>query len=371
MNGPESTGIGLTPFNSVRGIRQHAGVRYLEPVIARRNLTLVERTLVHRVLFDDQKAIGIEAERDGVLSTIGGDEVILCAGGINSPKLLMLSGVGPPDILRSLGITLVHPSPGVGKNLMDHPLGKVTYTTKRYTPQAGLPLTEVTLNTNLDGTPAGNVSFRPALYTYMNMLFGLLRGQRLADRVRAGGFVLRPLKTASALWGTSLSALRHDVAHRGDLSIGVSLGTEESVGELRIVSRDPTVSPRIDLQYMSRGDDLRRMRESVRLAVDILEGPAFRKLRPVRSAPTDAHLRSDSALNSYVLDNIGTTYHSACTCRMGAESDGTAVVDQHCRVYGVEGLRVVDLSVLPSIVSRAPNATAIMLGERVSEFMRG
>ena len=111
------------------------------------------------------------------------------------------------------------------------------------------------------------------------------------------------------------------------------------------------------------------MRDSLRLAIDILEAPAFRKLSPVRSSPTDADLESDPALNSWILSNIGTAFHSACTCRMGPESDGTAVVDQYCRVYGIEGLRVVDLSVLPSLVSRAPNATAIMLGERVAEFM--
>ena len=170
--------------------------------------------------------------------------------------------------------------------------------------------------------------------------------------------------------GNVSSPLRAEVSERHDLSFFCSLGVEESRGQLSIQSADASATPLIEFQYMTSPADLTHMRDVVRLTFEITQRAEFRRLSSTfRSLPTLAQMRSDSELDEWIMRHLGTSYHSAGTCKMGAPEDETAVVDQYCRVKGVEGLRVVDISILPTITRRPTNATAIMLGERASELM--
>lgn len=371
MNGRDSRGVGLVPHNSPLGIRENAAVCYVEPIIDRPNLTVLDETTARRVLFSGKRAIGVEAVRGGQLLRLGGDEVVLCAGGIKSPQLLMTSGVGPAGLLRSVDIQVVHDSPYVGKNLMDHPIINLPFRLEEYEPVlSARPRAEVALNDTLDGTTDGQIRLMPLIYSHMNMLFGLFRQHRFSviQMARAAAFLTRPIRTARGVWGMSPSALRQEFRARSYLPLGCSLGVESSRGELTIVSPDPDDQPLIDFRYMTEEQDVRRMGEAVRLGVEILGHPAFRRLGVRRLEPLAHDLEDKRTLHSWIRNNLVTAFHTACTCRMGPETDSSAVVDEFCRVYGVERLRVVDISIMPTIVGRPTNATAMMLGERASEF---
>jgi choline dehydrogenase len=184
------------------------------------------------------------------------------------------------------------------------------------------------------------------------------------------GLLSHPVRGVRALSGSSFYALRGEVADRDYLSIMCGLGAGASRGLLSLATIDPAAAPRIDFRYMSEPGDLRAMRSAVRTTAEIVNRSEFRQLEPRYStAPSAAELKSDRDLDAWIMHHLGTSYHSAGTCKMGLAEDEEAVVDQHCRVRGVDRLRVVDLSVLPTITRRPPNATAIMLGERVAELI--
>ncbi|MGU3498698.1 GMC family oxidoreductase [Mycobacterium sp. C31M] len=374
MNSPDSTGVGLLPFNAVDGIRQNAAVCYLEPIAGRSNLTIMDEALVHRVVFDGYRAVGVEVSRPGEgLIRLSADEVVLCAGALKSPQLLMLSGIGPSNVLKPLGIDVVHESPYVGQNFIDHPFANLKYRTDKYIPNAGKrPFSEVALNFDPDSSGTAELRIYAQLYTHMNMLFGIFHGQGMSDRLRATGNAVAHLgSTLRSLRGTSLKALKNEVSERGDLNIGPSLGTVDSRGQLSISSTDPAASPVIEFRYMSEPKDLERMRFGVRTAVELMNRPEFQRLKPeVTTAPSRDELRNDAELNKWILAHLSTSFHASGTCKMGPHSDETAVVDQYGSVRGVDGLRVIDISILPTIPRRPTNATAVMLGERASAFMQ-
>lgn len=371
VNGPTSSGIGILPHNSTGSLRQNVGVRYLVPVLDRTNLDLLDQTDVTSVVLDRLRAVGVRCVRHGEEFIVRANEVILCAGGIKSPQLLMLSGLGPAEHLRSHGVEVELDLPAVGQGLMDHPATSVLYRMGDDRPTSGRPVGEVNLNFATSSSEVGdNMRMMPFLYSKMDMLFGM-RGMTLAERVRGAAAIARPVETLHGFKGMSRSAFYNDVRHRNDLFLWCGLDMPRSRGEIRLESKDPAIQPRINFNYLSDSDgrDLADMREALRLGAELLSGPEFRALGAVRTGPNDAELRDDRMLDGYVLGHLGTSYHTACTVKMGPESDPMAVVDQHCRVRGVTGLRVVDLSVLPQLVRRGPNATAVMLGERMSELM--
>jgi choline dehydrogenase len=370
MNAPASIGAGVLPTNIIHGIRQNTAVRYLEPVSTRKNLHIVDQCVVHQVVVINDRAVGIAGNQKGMQRVLRSENVVLCAGGINSPQLLMLSGIGPTETLRSLDVPVVHEAPGVGANLMDHPTIKVSYRSE-YRPSLGPDsMAEVALHHEVDSTGLGEIRIHPYVYTSMNMLFGVLPGQSLGDRIRAMAFLTRPIKTGRGIWGSSIGAFRNDVATRHDLALSCGLGIEESRGSMLIASKNPLDRPLVQLNYMRETSDVDRLMAAVRIGVDILGQPEFRSMKAVRTSPGDDDLKTSSSLRSWVLHHLVTAFHSSSTCRMGREDDEAAVVDQRCRVYGVDGLRVVDLSVFPSLVRRPPHATAVMVAERAAEFMR-
>jgi choline dehydrogenase-like flavoprotein len=267
-----------------------------------------------------------------------GSEVILCAGAIGSPHLLLLSGIGPIAQLKQYDIDIVHDSPGVGTSLYDHPYAfflcrEPGETHDRLRP----PYVQVVLRYTAAGSSDRN-----------DMQIGTMAAD--ASYLADAGF--SPVENCFAIYA--------------------NIQQPRSSGGLSLASNDPTVRPRIDYNYLSDPWDRERLREGVRLAFRLSNHPALSSEITERVGITEDDLASDAALDQWCLNAISFAgFHSAGSCKMGPDSDPGAVVDQFCRVRGVEALRVVDTSVMPSIVRANTNATAIMLGERVADWIRG
>jgi choline dehydrogenase len=336
MNNPETTGAGAVPMNNPGNIRMSAALSYLNPVRHRLNLTVRGNVAARRVVFDGTRAVAVEVESGGEAFTVEGGEIVLCAGGLASPQLLLLSGIGPADHLREMGVPVVLDSPGVGKNLRDHPMALV-----EVEPREGVALSEDVprIQTGLRYTAAGS-----ALRNDMQITLTSYSGEGGGDPI-AGASRTRNGRT---------------------LHFTVILELAESAGELTLASANPADGPRIDYRYLEDEFDVRRMREGIRLCASLLEHDQFRSLVSGLAFPTHADLESDESLDAWLHENIGTTFHTCGSARMGPDGDPMAVVDQRCRVRGVEGLRVVDLSVAPNVVRANTNATAIMIAERAS-----
>ena len=324
MNNPDSTGVGPIPMNTAGGIRMSTTVTYLNSSRHKLNLTIRANVLVRRILFDGERATGVEVESGGERFTAEGEEIILSAGAIASPQLLMLSGVGPAPPLRSLEIQVVHELPGVRQNLRDHPNVRVPLAVKEDFP----------LDPN-------------------------------APRAQSG---LRYTASGSS--------------HRNDMQIiqtsfSSPLGGDPLEGEgirftciLELTSSDPDVQPHLDYRYLAAPWDRQRLGDAVRLCVRLLRHEAYRDIVAYRIVPTDQELASDETSDAWLLKNVSTCHHVSGTCKMGPASDPLAVVDQYCRVHGLEGLRVVDASVMPDCVRANTNATTIMIAERIADWIR-
>ena len=341
MNNPETTGAGPVPMNNPGNIRMSAALSYLNPVRHRLNLTVRGGVAARKLLFENgsagrPKAVGVEVESGGEVFTVEGDEIVLCAGGIASPQLLLLSGVGPADHLGAMGIPLVLDSPGVGKNLRDHPMALI-----EMDPAEGVSLSEdvpriqAGLRYTAEGSDLRN-DMQVTLTTYM--------GEGVGDPI-AGASRSRNGRT---------------------MHFALILMLAVSQGELTLASTDPAVGPNIDYHYLEDEFDVRRLREGIRLCARLTEHEQFRPLVAAMIEPKETDLVSDEALDAWLHENVSTTFHTCGACRMGPDGDPMAVVDQHCRVKGIEGLRVVDLSVAPNVVRANTNATAIMIAERAS-----
>ncbi len=368
MNAPGSSGVGLIPHNVVAGRRVNVAATYLPPELRTTNLKVLDQALVVQVLFEQNVACGVRVVKHGQRMDVLSDEIVIAAGGLNSPHLLLLSGVGPADDLRRLGIPVVHHLPGVGRNLMDHPSVVVTYQTRNYTPTPDRqPAAQVCFNFTAEQSPhRDDLRIFPFSFTKKGMLFGQ-KGDPLVQRWRDAHFLRSPLRFLRALKGTSGRALIHDVKSRSDLALYCGVEIEESRGQLELTSSDPTCMPKLRYAYMSESSDRRRLREGIRIARELLNSGPFRALGAELTGASEA-IDSDAELDQWISGHITTASHTSGTCKMGPPSDPGSVVDQRCRVVGLEHLRVVDTSIMPTIVRRGTNATAIMIGERASAF---
>jgi choline dehydrogenase-like flavoprotein len=282
----------------------------------------------------------------------------------------MLSGIGPAGQLRAAGVPVLVDSPGVGAEFSDHPDLYVTWQPRRRLPmpRALLPLSTV-LNTTAEGSPAhGDLEVMPWLKPFSKVLLSRSEGSALSG---VGEVLRRPAATLRAVRGASLYRLLDQARRRDDLYLGVALQQEDSRGRLSLTSADPTVQPRLEHRYLTEATDRRRMREVVRLAAELLRTSAFAPLVAERTGLPDDVLADDRELDRWNRRHLATAIHLAGSARMGPDADPGAVVDQHLRVRGVEGLRVVDTSVMPRVTSRGPAATAVMIGERAAELMTG
>jgi choline dehydrogenase len=374
MNGPRSGGVGLIPYNTLEGIRQNAAVCYLEPLSRRAGLEVRDRTHVERVLFAGKRAIGVTASGPDGRASYYADEVILSASGYNSPHLLVLSGIGDADVLKGLGIPVVHHAPSVGADFMDHPgVGVPFRTAPQVAAVARHYIAEVQLNYASWGSldpDHQDMKMAPFLFSKMSLIFSQSRGRTLRQRMGGAAFLTRPVRTLRGVWGASPKALAADFGHRSDLLLHCGLAQEQSRGRLHFTSASPHDLPVIEFRYLSSPADAIRMRRAVRLAVQFLADPSFSVLGAVRTAPGDDVLADDQALDHWVAGHLQSAQHTSGTCRMGPDG-ATSVVGPDCRVHGVDGLRVVDISVLPKLTRRGPNASVTMLAERAADLIKG
>ncbi len=335
MNHPDSTGVGAFPMNNIDGVRMSTALTYLAPARHRLNLTIKANVTVLRLQFDGTRATGVEVESGGERFTIAAQEVVLSAGAIASPHLLMLSGVGPAAHLQDVGIEVVHDLPGVGQNFRDHPLVPVLFRVKdEYLARPDSPRIQLALRYTTPGSEARNdMQIMPSWFT----------------DPRGGSFV-----NSEPLGGRFVLILENAVG----------------AGEIRLASTDPHVQPELNYRFLEEAWDRERMRYGVRLVIRLAESEALREILVERLAPTDEDLASDAALDQWLLTHISTAHHLAGTCKMGPASDAMAVVDQYGRVHGLQGLRVVDTSIMPDVVRANTNATAMMIAERIAAWMK-
>ncbi|SDY49371.1 Choline dehydrogenase [Modestobacter sp. DSM 44400] len=365
-NAGSEPGCGPVPLNVVDGVRMNTAMAYLSPRRGSPGLTVRGDTRVTRVLVEHGRAIGVQTAAGKVRA----DEVVLAAGAIGSPHLLMLSGIGPAGQLRAAGVPVLVDAPGVGADFSDHPDLYVTWQPSRRLPMARslLPLSTA-LNTTAEGSRAhGDLEVMPWLKPFSKVLLSRSTGSALSG---VGEVLRRPAATLRAVRGASLHRLLDQSRRRDDLSLGVALQQEDSRGRLSLTSTDPYVQPRLEYRYLTEATDRRRMREVVRLAAELLRTSAFAPLVAERTGLPDDVLSDDRQLDRWNRRHLATAIHLAGSARMGPDGDPGAVVDQHLRVRGVEGLRVVDTSVMPRVTSRGPAATAVMIGERAAELMTG
>jgi len=338
MNHPDSTGVGPVPVNNAGGIRMSTALTYLDPVRYRLNLTIKPNVLATRIVFDGTKASGVDVESGGRKFMVEGEEIVLAAGGIASPQLLMLSGIGPGSHLRNLGIPLVCELPGVGQNLRDHPLVYIELGVKD---GVHLDITGPRMQSGLRYT-AGGSQLRNDMQIFPYNFGGPTSGDPL------GGD-----------WKFREPGLR----------LTCMLQAAFSAGELSLASAEPHDKPHLSYRYLEDPRDLQRLREAMRICQRLLAHPALEPLIEGWLAPTEESLASDEALDTWLIQNVNTTYHTSGTCKMGPGSDPMAVVDQYGRVKGLQGLRIADLSIAPDVVRANTNATAIMIAERVADWI--
>jgi choline dehydrogenase len=365
-NVPGEAGYGPIPLNTVDGVRINAAFSYLLPNLSRPNLSIRGNSYVRRVLFSGNRATGVEVEADGRTEHIQGDEIVLSAGAVKSPHLLLLSGVGPADEIRAQGIAVVADLPGVGKSFVDHPDLSVGYRpTRHFNASPGQAIMETGLNFTADGSShAGDLEILAGLAPFAQLMLGA-SGSRFSGVARV---LKHPVATTKSMRGVSLRRAMEQARHQWDLSFAVAVQQEDSRGDISLISADPHTRPRIEYNYLTEPSDLVRLRQVIRVAAEILTTRAFRSVCREITDPEPAVLSSDTTLDRWIRTHLATAIHMASSCHMGPESDGTAVVDQYLRVRGVQELRLVDTSVMPYVTSRGPNATAVMIGERAAPF---
>jgi len=349
LNGPSNEGYAQTPVTQKRGRRWSAHDAFLKPALNRPNLTVITDVQVSRVLIEDGRAVGIV---HGGQEVRAAEEVVLCAGSIGSPHLLMLSGIGDPEHLAEHGIDVVHPIPAVGRNLQDH----LSVGVFRKCPK------KVTLS---------------SAETVANLL-KYLATRRGPFTTNVGEAVVF-LRSDPALPAPDLELIfapgpfiRHgldkEAAKEDGITIGVVLLQPDSVGSLTLASADPAEAPRIDAAYLTGESDIKRLLFGIREAEKLMEAEA---LRPYAGEdyPPYPGAGSDELLERHIRENGETLYHPVGTCHMGVEE--TSVVDPELRVRGVRGLRVADASIMPRVNRGHTHAPAVMIGERAADLIRG
>ena len=355
INGFQQEGFGLMDMTVHRGRRWSAATAYLKPALGRRNLAVRTHALATAVLFEGQRAVGVRYRRGGRdYAARARRELILAGGPVNSPQLLMLSGIGPAVELARHGIPVRHELPGVGENLQDH------------------------LEFYVQVECTQPITLYAAMSPFAKALIGLrwlLRhdGLGATNHFEAGGFIRSRagvrypdvqyhfLPLAAAYDGTSVARCHGFQAHVGPMR-------SKSRGHVRLASADPAAKPRLFFNYMSHPDDWTEMRACLRLTREIFAQPAFDPYRG-RELQPGAHVTSDADIDAFIREKVESAYHPCGTCKMGSPDDPMAVVDPEARVIGVHGLRVVDSSVMASVTTGNLNGPTIMVAEKAADHI--
>lgn len=351
QNGQDQEGVNVAEATVHNGVRESTARAYLRPAIGRANLTIVTKALATKLVLSGDKVVGVSCRINGQEQIFEAErEVILSAGAFGSPHLLMLSGIGNADDLRKVGITERHHLPGVGQNLQDHVAVPIQYrSTKPVSPARNLgKLGRLAVGlrwmTSRSGLGASNyfevgaflrgndeVAYPNLQHEFFPMIGEFYRGEAIVEQ----GFQY------------FLSVMR-----------------PRSRGDVTLASADPTVAPRIRLNFLTQPDDMREMIEGIRLTRNIIRQKGWDDLRGVEVSP-GSDVQTDAEIEAWIRANAGTGYHAAGTCRMG--QDNLAVTDEQGNVHGLTGLRIADASLMPRLVTGNTNAVSIMIGEKLSD----
>lgn len=352
--GDRQDGFGRYDLNQRNGTRLSSARAFLHPALKRANLTVLDETMVRRILFDRGRAVGLEIEKDGARSTIAARrEIILCAGATNSPQLLMLSGIGPQDHLRDMGIDLVHNLPGVGAHLQDH------------------PTVHVAMENPSAESYAVSAKVLPRILASPFKYLAKREGMLASNVAEAGGFLCtdgtgRPDIQITFLAGLKLDA--RSVPRRHGYMGLIQLLRPKSTGSVRLASNRPEDKPVIDPNFFADPYDMQTLIAGFRECRRIFAQPALAAMTGAEIEPGVQH-QSDSEIDNALRKIVNTAYHPTGTCKMGPDSDPMAVVDTRLRVRGVSGLRVVDASVMPDIISGNTSAPTMMMAQRAAIFI--
>lgn len=332
FNGARQSGTGLYQLTVKDGKRHSTAAAFILPIRQRPNLTIRTGALVTRLLFEKTRVIGVEYLREGMLHQVRvNSEVILSAGAYDSPKLLLLSGIGNAEHLQAMGIPVVVNLPGVGQNLQDHLLIQIArQTTQEVNPAITSNLSEAGLFFNSEdnqaAVPDGQFFFGPDIYV--------------------------PPGYPTPEW---------------EFTGVVSFNYFQNIGSVSLRSSDPIDTPVIRMNYLESETDVRRLVAGTKLMRQIFQSSAFDEFDSEEIAP-GAGIESDAELEAYIRGNCSTGHHASGTCKMG--TDPMAVVDPELRVHGVKGLRVADASIMPTLVGGNTNAPVIMIGEKAADFIK-
>jgi choline dehydrogenase len=354
FNGERIDGIGFAPLNVRNGWRNSTAVGYLKPNLNRPNIKLMTETHVRRLLLDGKRAVGVEVEREGVTMRIGARrEVVLSGGSVNSPVLLLSSGIGPAGELKAQGVEVRHDLPGVGKNLQDHYQANFTFKTS--------------------ATDTLNEAVLSYAKSARLVLEWLLRGsgQLAVGATEATLFCKsNPSVTTPDLQYQCLNfssdGLKNGLHKWPGFTFIYSVCRPKSRGEITLRDKDGRLPPRIQANYLTDPDDMKVMLAGYRIAQQIAATEPFRSLITEQIRPSP-ELKTEEEMTAYMRKVGGTVYHPCGTCRMG--EDDRAVVDSELRVRGLEGLRVVDASVMPAMPSPNIHPATIMVAEKSSDII--
>ncbi|BAV51827.1 choline dehydrogenase [Mesorhizobium loti] len=355
-NGSKQEGFGPMEQTIRGGRRWSAASAYLKPALKRRNVSLV-KGFARRVIIENQRAVGVEIEAHKQIQVVKARrEVIVAASSINSPKILMLSGIGPAEHLRENGIAVVADRPGVGRNLQDH--------MELYIQQESTK--PITLNSVLNPFSKALIG---AQWLFFKSGLGATNHFEAAAFVRSRAGVDYPdiqyhFIPAAVRYDGKAAAKSHGFqAHVGPMR-------SKSRGSVTLRSPDPKAKPVIRFNYMSHPDDWTEFRHCIRLTREIFGQSAFDAYRGQEISP-GSHVQSDDDLDVFIRDHAESAYHPCGTCKMGRADDVTSVVDPECRVIGIDGLRVADSSIFPRVTNGNLNAPSIMTGEKASDHILG
>jgi choline dehydrogenase len=357
VNGFQQEGFGRMDMTVGEGRRCSASRAYLRPAMRRENLKVLTHALATRVLFEGRRARGVVYIRAGQTHRVGiGKELILAGGPINSPQLLKLSGVGPAAELQTHGIEVVHDLPGVGENLQDHLEFYFQVACKE----------PITLYSSIKWW---NRALIGARWILRKDGLGATNHFETCGFIRSRAGIPYPdiqyhfLPMAVAYDGSTLAQEHGFQAHVGPMR-------SKSRGWVQLASSNPLDKPKIQFNYMSEPDDWTEMRACVRLTRELFAQPAFDRYRG-RELQPGADVQTDEQIDAFIRAKVESAYHPSCSCKMGQADDPMAVVDPEARVYGLEGLRVVDSSIMPSVTTGNLNAPTIMLAEKAADHILG
>ncbi|MEM8862528.1 MAG: GMC oxidoreductase, partial [Chloroflexota bacterium] len=354
FNDGNQEGFGLYQVTQKRGARNSTAVAYLKPALSRSNLSAETHALVTKLIIENKQCTGVEYTQNGHTKTVTANkEVILCGGAINSPQLLLLSGIGPSEHLKNMGVDVQMSLPGVGQNLQDHLATMVTFNTKEKKTLA---------NAETLGQLARYLLFKKGMLT--------------SNIGESGGFVkIKPESKAPELQFHFAPGffLRHGFENPEEngrrlhgLSIGPTLVKVMSRGFIELNTNNPTDYPKIQPNYLSHPDDLEVLVEGVKIAREIAKQPALAQFIDSPYIPNN-DVQSNEEIEEHIKANTQSLYHPTGTCKMGV--DPMAVVNPELMVHGISGLRVADASIMPEIVNANTNAPAIMIGEKCADLV--